>query len=161
MRIEPIPAEDIIAQVLCSLDLAHTLWRAAVALERLLHVPLGAWVEEGQVRVFLQGPIVNNADFHAVHVEHDAGVAGVVAEDQVGVEVNVRVLPSLDSGKGAFGSVCGSGDLREDLPSSEGLQGYGARSKVPCAQLYKEQIGMCATRHGAQVFRHHVDYVRC
>lgn len=91
--IQPVSLQFLLGHVLgagnpSSADLVPS---AAVAVEGLIHLPFRARVEEREGVTFLQRPVVHDTHFHLAHVENERRVAGMVAEDQVRVQLDVRV----------------------------------------------------------------------
>ena len=115
MRIQPIPLHLLVGQMLRPgyPPFTDPLPRSTETPERLVHVPLGTRVEEREHVALPQGPVVDDAHFHAVHVEVQRRGAGVVDEDEVGVELDVGVAAGLHGGVGFGGRGCG-GDFGED-----------------------------------------------
>ena len=132
MRIQPVSLQLLGRHVLCPANPAFTdiRGRTADTLERLGHLPLGTGVEEGQDIAFGQGPVVDDPHLHGVHVKDQGRIARVVDEDQVGVELDMRVAAGLHRrvrlgtgrGRGDLGKD-GSGGQRglRDRPAGEGL----------------------------------------
>lgn len=93
-------------------------------LKRLNHLPLRARVEEAEHVTLAQRPVPHHAHLHAVHVEDERGVAGVVDKDEVGVELDVRGAAGLHGGVGFCGGGCG-GNFGEDGAGGEVDEGDG------------------------------------
>lgn len=98
------------AHVLCPSNPLPATSRTAVAIERLGHVPFGTRVEKGQFIAFFQpfdpaiwGSTGSNANLDYRHVFDDldmklyTGLAGVVYEEEVAVEIDVLRARYLDS----------------------------------------------------------------
>ena len=120
MRIQPIPLHLLVRQVLRPgyPPLTNILPPSTQTLKRLIHLPLGTRVEERERIALPQRPVVDDAHLHAVHVEVQRRGAGVVDEDEVRVELDVRVAAGLDRGVGFGGRGCG-GDFGEDGAGGE------------------------------------------
>lgn len=113
VSVQPVPLESLSPHPLRSLDKPFTfLARPAGTLERLVHLPFRARVEERQLIALLQRTVVHDADFHLAHVEIERRVAGVVAVDEVRIELDVGIARHLD-GCVRFGGRSGSGDFGE------------------------------------------------
>ena len=96
MGIQPVLAQSSIVQIPSAVDSSETAFGTARTLERLIHVPFRAWVEEGDIVSRLQRLILNNTDFELLDVENDVGVAGMIAVHQIAVQVHVLIFVDLD-----------------------------------------------------------------
>lgn len=141
VRVHPILAQCLGRHVRGTTDPAFALLRTAGALERLVHVPLGTGVEEGEGIADAQRLLIDDAHLHATHVEDEAGGAGVVAEDEVGVQLDVAVATGLDAGVGLFGGG-GADDLGEEGAGGEVDQSSGAAAEGFDAAIDIETVGM-------------------
>lgn len=141
MGIEPIPLQNLPTQPLGPLNNTLTPLRTTSTLKRLVHLPLGAGVEERQGVTDLQSPVVDNTHLHARHVEVQRRLARVVAEDQVGVELDVAVAAGLHGGVGLFPGG-GGGDFGEDGAGGERDFGDGAAGEGFGAADDAEETGV-------------------
>lgn len=141
--IEPVSVQLIIGHSLGSRDPASagSITRPAGALESLVHLPLGAGVEEGESVACLEGTVVRDAHFHATHVEVQRRCAGVIAEDQVGIKLDVAVWTRLHAGVGLLAG-CSRGDLGEEGTRGEVDERSGPTSKGFGASVDAQAIGM-------------------
>lgn len=130
MRIQPVSLDRISSHLSRTRDPtpADALPSTTRALERLVHLPLGAGIEESEGVTLVQRTVVDDADLHAGHVEDEGGVAGVVAVDEVGVELDVGVAAGLDARVGLFGGG-GRGDFGEEGAGGEGDERDGAAAE--------------------------------
>lgn len=143
MSIEPVSVQLIIGHGLGSRDpaSADSITRPAGALERLVHLPLGAGVKEGEGVACLERTVVYDAHFHAIHVEVQSRCAGVVAVDQVGIELDVAVRTGLHAGVGLRAG-CSRGDLGKDSTRGEVDERSGPTSEGFGASVDAQAIGM-------------------
>jgi len=128
MRIQPVPLQRLLTHILGPRDPSQTfsLPRTTSTLKRLSHIPLRTGIKERKRVPLLQRPVVHNSDFHVVHIEDERRRAGVVDEDEVGVELDVGVWAGLHGGVGFGGRGCSS-DLGEQGASGKvGLGDCGA-----------------------------------
>ena len=139
--IQPIPLQFLIRHSLRPRNPPATLFRPAGTLEWLIHLPLGTGVKEGQGITSPQGLVVDDAHLHAGHVEDERGVARVVAEDQVGVQLDVGVAAGLDAGV-PLGAGGGAGDWGEDRPRWERDERVGTAAEGFGATVHAQAIGM-------------------
>lgn len=150
VSVQPVPLQGLRGHAGGTTDPPLALLCPTGALKRLIHVPLGAGVEESEGVADLQWLFVDHAHFHATHVEHETGRTGVVAKDQVRVELDVAVATSLDAGVGLLGRG-GAGDLGEEGARGEIDEGLGATGECLGAAIDVETVGMSGRRQfGAQ-----------
>lgn len=129
--IQPISLQLLSRHVLGSVNPSFAVVRTAIALERLIHLPLRAGVKEGHGLAFPERPVVHHPDFHLGHVEHHGRTARVVAVDEVGVELNVLGAVDLHRGVSLLRDDAGTGDAGE-----QGARGQGdARDGTGCEGL--------------------------
>lgn len=132
MRIQPVPRQPLPPHGLRPRNqaIAHTLPRSTRTSKRLIHLPLRAGVEKGQRITPLQRAAVDDAHLHLVHVEVHRRRAGVVAEDEVRVQLDVGVPARLHRSpcflaRRGFGDLGQDGAGREvderDCPAAEGF----------------------------------------
>ena len=76
----------------------------ALAREWLMHIPLGAGIEEGQSVASLQWPVVGKPDLELAHVQNQGWMARMVAEDEVGVEFDTAAVAVARMGWRSCGS---------------------------------------------------------
>lgn len=122
-------------------DPAPALLRTAGTLEGLVHLPLGTGVEEGEGVALLQGPVIHDANLHARHVEDQRGRARVIAEDQVGIELDVGVAAGLHAGVG-LDARSGRGDFGKECAGGQIDEGNGAAAKGLGTAIDVQSIGM-------------------
>ena len=81
--------------------------RTASALERLAHIPFRAGVEESQFITNRQRSVISDPDLEFGHVEDQAWTAGVVAENEIRVELDAAaVSTALHRCPSCMGSAC-------------------------------------------------------
>lgn len=147
-QVRNVVIEPVALQFLCGHGLgprdpasADSFTCSAGTLECLIHVPLGAGVEEGEGVAGLQWPIIHDAHLHTAHIEVQGGCARVVTVDQVGIELNVGVGASLHAGV-CFRAGSGRGDLGEDSPRGEINKRVSPASEGFGAAVDAQTIGM-------------------
>lgn len=92
----------------------------ALAPEGLHHLPFRAGVEVGEMVSHSQGAIFRDADFETGHVKDQAGIAGMVAIDDIGVELDARVFARGDGNVGVALDESGGGNFSERGPRRQG-----------------------------------------
>lgn len=110
MFVEIIALQLLASEVFCSGDVAETRRGSTFAVERLVHVPLGAWIKEGQSVAFLDTDEISllvsswgNTNFNdggvavGLDVEFDAGLTAVVDIEKVTVQFDVLGFGHLDA----------------------------------------------------------------
>lgn len=158
MPVQPVPLQGFRGHAGRTTDPPLALLRPTGTLKGLIHVPLGAGVEEGKCVADFQWLLVDHAHFHAGHIEDETGRAGMVTEDQVRVELDVAIAAGLDAGVGPLGRG-GAGDLGEERARGEFDEGLGAAGECLGAAVDVETVGMgrrgqfgAQGRHGGERF---------
>jgi len=128
MRTQPVPAQLFNTHILGPRNPSQTfpLPRTTSTVKRLSHIPLRTRVKERKRLPLLQRPIVHNPDLHFVHIEDERRRAGVVNEDEVGVELDMCVRAGLHGGVGFGGWGCGGNFGEEGTGREVGLGDGGA-----------------------------------
>lgn len=127
---------------------------AALTPEGLDHGPFRAWVEEGQDVSRGQRAVVGHTDFHLAHVEDEGRVTGVVAVDEVGVELDAGVHAVADGGVGilgCFGCCC---DFGKQCAGGESDVGVGGGRVGSVALLDLEPLSVAGLFPSRSEFRH-------
>lgn len=145
-HLDNVPVQPVSLQCLAfhagrTTDPTLALLCPAGALKWLIHLPLGAGVEEGERIAGLQWLVIDHAHFHAAHVEDETGRAGMVAIDKVRVEVDMAVATYLDARVGLLGRG-GAGDLGEQGAGGEIDEGHCAAGECLGATIDAETIGV-------------------
>ena len=86
MIVQPEALEEKGIGMLCARYASSTagaIVGGTVACKGRGHVPLGAWVEEGQGVSNIEGPVVSDPNLQFAHVEDQAWSTRVVAEYQI------------------------------------------------------------------------------
>lgn len=125
--VKPILPQNIPIHVVCATDRALASFAPTGTIKRLRHIPFRARVPEREVVAFLD-VLVADTYFEFGHIEDETRRAGVVAEDQFGVELDVAVLGGLNR------RVCFYGRRGSRYTSKEGMgwevdQRHGAGTK--------------------------------
>lgn len=93
----------------------------AFAREWLMHIPLGAGIEEGQSVPSFHWSVVGDPDLEFARVENQGWTARMVAEDEVGIEFEAAAVPViLHRGPGWSLAWCGGRNLCEQAARWEG-----------------------------------------
>lgn len=132
MLIQPILLQSLPRHLFRAVDPPVARGCTARTIKRLIHLPFRGGIKERQDTPFLQGTVIDHANLHLVHVEHDGGRAGVVAEHQIGVELDVLGARDLHGGIALRGDQAGAGDGCEQGAGGEvherectGPEGFG------------------------------------
>lgn len=133
MFIQKIPLELLATHVPGPADPTSTTARATLTLERLIHLPFGAGIEEGQLVAFTDAlgiPLLvfpgRDADFDhgflrvGEDVEFQAGFAAVVDVEKVAVQLDVLGLGDLHTRPPFRG---GDGEWRAGEAGHQGSRG--------------------------------------
>jgi hypothetical protein len=131
--IQPIFLQSLPRHLPRPINPPFTPGRTTCTVKWLIHLPFRRWVEERQCVPFLQWTVIHHPNLALVHVKDNGGRARVVAEHQIGIELNVLGARYLHGGVPLRGDRGGPGDAGEESTGGEihegectGAKGFGA-----------------------------------